>query len=254
MAKKPRNRKTKKPRKPRSHTRTEGKIYTPSHEVTRSRGAKKLRNRETKKPRKPRSLKEPKAQRPRAHPDQKTKIPPRPTKKKSQNKYASYLKHAPSFGDSASSLTRARIRRWPFTIYLKHAPFFWRFRFIIYLKHAPSFGDSGTPYSLVCRCNARSTARLIDGSVGRRTDWLTDSPLPLDDRLTDWLTDWLTAARWPTDWLTDWLAARLADRLTDWLTARLALRLTDRSVGCQPTDWLAASLTDWLARLPNGKP
>ena len=109
VAKKPRNRKTKKPRKPGSHTRTEGKIYTPSHEVTRSRGAKKLRNRETKKPRKPRSLKEPKAQRPRAHPDQKTKIPPK--KKKSQNKYASCLKHAPSFGDSASSLTRARIRR-----------------------------------------------------------------------------------------------------------------------------------------------
>ena len=74
MAKKPRNRKTKKPRKPRSHTRAEGKIYTPSHEVTRSRGAKKPRNRETKKPRKPRSLTEPKAQRPRAHPDQNKKF------------------------------------------------------------------------------------------------------------------------------------------------------------------------------------
>ena len=141
------------------------------------------------------------------------------------------------------SLTRARSRRWPFTICLKHAPLFWRFRFIIYLKHAPSFGDSGTPYSLVCRCNARSTARLIDGSVGRRTDWLTDSPLPLDDRLTDWLTD----SPLPADRLTDWPLGWLTDWLTDWLTAPLALRLTDRSVGCQPTDWLAASLTDWLA-------
>ena len=117
-AKKPRNRKPKKPRKPRSHTRAEGNNCTPSHEVTRSReakkprkGAKKPRNRKTKKPRKPRSLKEPKAQRPRAHPDQ----------KKKQNKYASYLKHAPLLVITAHH------------------------NVIIYLKHAPSFGDSASP-------------------------------------------------------------------------------------------------------------